>query len=98
MARTATALIAIGFLGTAGVHTHAKGVVMQRNLSLALARTIADATLAECQAKGFHTSVAVVDRSGQPLVLLRDVLLVASLAVLLAAFGERTRVSSTDTR
>ena len=33
---------------------------------------IADAALAECQGKGFHTSVAVVDRSGQPLVLLRD--------------------------
>ncbi|HEY6614104.1 MAG TPA: hypothetical protein VIZ32_06275, partial [Vicinamibacterales bacterium] len=64
MARTAAALIALGFLGMAGVHTHAQGVVMQRNLSLALARTIADATLAECQAKGFHTSVAVVDRSG----------------------------------
>jgi uncharacterized protein GlcG (DUF336 family) len=72
MARTAAALIALGFLGMAGVHTHAQGVVMQRNLSLALARTIAEATLAECQAKGFHTSVAVVDRSGQPLVLLRD--------------------------
>jgi uncharacterized protein GlcG (DUF336 family) len=55
MARTAAALIALGFLGMAGVHTHAQGVVMQRNLSLALARTM-----------------AVVDRSGQPLVLLRD--------------------------
>ena len=72
MARTAAALIALGFLGMAGVHTHAQGVVMQRNLSLGLARTIAEATLAECQTKGFHTSVAVVDRSGQPLVLLRD--------------------------
>jgi uncharacterized protein GlcG (DUF336 family) len=71
MART-TALVALGFLGIAGVHTHAQGVVMQRNLSLVLARTIAEAALAECQGKGFHTSVAVVDRSGQPLVLLRD--------------------------
>src|SRR6186997_3613652 len=50
----------------------AQGVVMQRNLSLALAKTIAEATLAECQAKGFHTAAAVVDRAGQPLVLLRD--------------------------
>jgi uncharacterized protein GlcG (DUF336 family) len=50
----------------------AQGVVMQRNLSLALARTIADATLAECKSRGFNTAAAVVDRAGQLLVLLRD--------------------------
>jgi uncharacterized protein GlcG (DUF336 family) len=62
---------ALGFAVLDGP-AHAQGVVMQRNLSLALAKTIAEATLAECQAKGFHTSAAVVDRAGQPLVLLRD--------------------------
>lgn len=51
---------------------NAQGVVMQRNLSLGLAKTIAEAALAECSAKGFHTSVAVVDRAGQLLVMLRD--------------------------
>jgi uncharacterized protein GlcG (DUF336 family) len=50
----------------------AQGIVMQRNLSLGLARTIAEAALAECQAKGFHTAVAVVDRAGQIMVILRD--------------------------
>jgi uncharacterized protein GlcG (DUF336 family) len=50
----------------------AQGLVTQRNLSLALAKTIAEAALAECQSKGFHTAVAVVDRAGQVLVLLRD--------------------------
>ncbi|HEY1307999.1 MAG TPA: heme-binding protein [Vicinamibacterales bacterium] len=50
----------------------AQGVVMQRNLSLALAKTIAEGALAECQGKGFHTAVAVVDRAGQVLVILRD--------------------------
>jgi uncharacterized protein GlcG (DUF336 family) len=49
-----------------------QGVVMQRNLSLGLAKTIAKAAQAECQAKGFHTSVAVVDRAAQVLVILRD--------------------------
>ena len=53
-------------------HAVAQGLVMQRNLSLGMAKTIAEATLAECKAKGFHTSVAVVDRAGQVLVLLRD--------------------------
>jgi uncharacterized protein GlcG (DUF336 family) len=50
----------------------AQGVVAQKALSLGLAKTIADAALAECKAKGFNTSVAVVDRAGQLLVLLRD--------------------------
>ncbi len=53
-------------------HVKAQGVVMQRNLSLPLAKAIAEAALAECKAKGFNTSVAVVDRSGQMMVLLRD--------------------------
>lgn len=46
-------------------------VVMQPNISLPLARQIADATLAHCNAAGFDTSVAVVDRAGHTLVLLR---------------------------
>ena len=48
-----------------------QGVVTQRILSLAAARTIAEAALAECTSRGFHTSVAVVDRSGDLLVVLR---------------------------
>jgi uncharacterized protein GlcG (DUF336 family) len=50
----------------------AQGVVTERNLSLALARSIAEATIAECKSKGFNTAAAVVDRAGQVLVLLRD--------------------------
>ena len=50
----------------------AQGVVMQRNLSLAMAKTMAEAALAECKSKGFNTSAAVVDRAGQVLVIMRD--------------------------
>ena len=50
----------------------AQGVVMQRNISLAMAKMMAEATLGECKAKGFSTSAAVVDRAGQVLVILRD--------------------------
>ena len=49
-----------------------QGVVTQRNLSLAMAKTIAEAALAECRSKGFNTSAAVVDRAGQVLVIMRD--------------------------
>ena len=54
--------------GSAG----AQGLVTQRNLSLGMAKTIAEATIAECRAKGFNTAAVVVDRSGQVMVLLRD--------------------------
>jgi uncharacterized protein GlcG (DUF336 family) len=50
----------------------AQGVVLQRNLSLAMAKTIAEATLAACKSKGFSTAAVVVDRAGQVLVMLRD--------------------------
>jgi uncharacterized protein GlcG (DUF336 family) len=50
----------------------AQGLVTQKALSLGLARAIAEAALTECKSKGFATSVAVVDRAGQVLVLLRD--------------------------
>jgi uncharacterized protein GlcG (DUF336 family) len=59
------------FLGFSG-RLAAQGVVMQRNLSLPLAKTIAEATVAECKSKGFNTAAAVVDRAGQVLVILRD--------------------------
>src|SRR2546422_4935809 len=49
-----------------------QGVVMQRNLSLAMAKTIAEGTIAECKSKGFNTAAAVVDRAGQVMVILRD--------------------------
>lgn len=51
---------------------HADGLVTNRDLSLPVAKTIAEATLAACKEKGFSTAVAVVDRAGQVLVILRD--------------------------
>ena len=50
----------------------AQGVVMQKNLSLGMAKAIAEGTIGACKAKGFNTSAAVVDRAGQVMVILRD--------------------------
>ena len=50
----------------------AQGVVMQKNLSLGMAKAIAEGTIAACKAKGFNTSAAVVDRAGHLMVILRD--------------------------
>ena len=50
----------------------AQGVVLQKNLSLGMAKAIAEGAIAACKAKGFSTSVAVIDRAGQVMVILRD--------------------------
>ena len=65
-------LTAASLIATLPCAALAQGVIMQRNLSLSLAKSIAEATLAECKSKGFNTVAAVVDRSGQLMVLLRD--------------------------
>ncbi len=62
------AAMAIGMAATAS----SQGLVTQRNLSLPMAKTIAEAALAACKTKGFSTAVAVVDRAGQVMVILRD--------------------------
>jgi uncharacterized protein GlcG (DUF336 family) len=49
----------------------AQGIVTQKNISLAMAQTIANAALAQCESMGFKVSVTVVDRAGQALVMLR---------------------------
>jgi uncharacterized protein GlcG (DUF336 family) len=49
-----------------------QGLITQRSLSLPMAKTIAEAALAACKEKGYNTAVAVVDRAGQVMVILRD--------------------------
>jgi uncharacterized protein GlcG (DUF336 family) len=46
-------------------------VLTQKNVSLAMAQTIANAAYAQCQSMGFKVAVAVVDRGGQTIVMLR---------------------------
>jgi uncharacterized protein GlcG (DUF336 family) len=72
MSYTAKALVGICSATILSGHVVAQGIVMQRSLSLGMAKTIAEATLAECKSKGYNTSVAVVDRAGQVLVIMRD--------------------------
>ena len=59
-------------IGVAAALSGQSGLVMQRNLSLGMAKTIAEATIAACKEKGFSTAAAVVDRAGQVMVVLRD--------------------------
>ena len=72
MAHLLNALLGIGIAAALSDNGAAQEVVMQRNLSLGMAKAIAEEALATCKSKGFATSVAVVDRAGQVLVILRD--------------------------
>jgi uncharacterized protein GlcG (DUF336 family) len=72
MPRLLNAALTIGITTALSGALAAQGVVMQRNLSLGMAKTIAEATIAACKTKGFSTSAAVVDRAGQVMVILRD--------------------------
>ncbi len=49
----------------------AEGLVTQKNIPLAMAQVIAQGALAQCQSMGYKVSVAVVDRAGLTLVMLR---------------------------
>ena len=49
----------------------AQALITQKNISLAMAQTIAQAALAQCESMGFKVSVAVVDRGGLTIVMLR---------------------------
>src|SRR6266403_3726380 len=49
----------------------AQGLVAEKNISLAMAQTIANAAMEKCKEMGFRVSVTVVDRAGLPIVMLR---------------------------
>jgi uncharacterized protein GlcG (DUF336 family) len=72
MPSTPKAFLGIAAMLLACAPAEAQGVVMQRNVSLSMAKTMAEAALAACKEKGYHTAVAVVDRAGDVLVILRD--------------------------
>jgi len=49
----------------------AQGLVTQKSIPLAMAQTIANAALAQCESMGFKVAVTVVDRGGLAIVMLR---------------------------
>jgi uncharacterized protein GlcG (DUF336 family) len=49
----------------------AQGMLTQKNVSFAMAETIANAAMAQCQSMGFKVSVSVLDRDGLVVVMLR---------------------------
>jgi len=71
MYRLAATLLGLG-LTTIGP-AQAQGLVDVKLLSLDLARDIAEAAIESCRKSGYQVSVVVSDRSGEPLVVMRDI-------------------------
>lgn len=66
-----TSAIVVAALAAAVPFTAQGQALTERNVSLQLARTIADAALAACKKDGYDVTVAVVDRAGDLKLLLR---------------------------
>ncbi len=56
---------------TLAAFAQAQGLVVQKNISLGMAQTIANAAMEKCKEMGYRVSVTVVDRAGLPVVMLR---------------------------
>lgn len=68
--RFTSTLLAVALAVAASVAVHGQALT-ERNVSLQLARTLADAAIAACKKDGFEVTVAVVDRAGDLKLLLR---------------------------
>jgi uncharacterized protein GlcG (DUF336 family) len=65
--RTAVGLVvAVGFAPTASAE-----LLTHKDLTLAVAKTIAETAIADCKAKGYAVSAVVVGRDGETLVAMR---------------------------
>jgi uncharacterized protein GlcG (DUF336 family) len=70
--RVALAGVALAGAAPGAAQSAAPGLVLvERNVSLQLARMIADAAIARCREDGFDVTVAIVDRTGDVKLLLR---------------------------
>ncbi len=66
------AIVVVALLGTASPGHAEDALVTYKSLSPEVALEAAQAALKQCRADGFQIAVAVVDRFGQPQVMLRD--------------------------
>lgn len=66
-------VITTGLLLLTSAHASAEGLVNTKQLSLDMARSVADAAIEACRKKGYQVSVVVTDRSGESLVVMRDI-------------------------
>jgi uncharacterized protein GlcG (DUF336 family) len=73
------------------------GPITVHDVSLTMAKAAAEATLAECRAKGYHTAATVVDRAGQVIVSMRDELATPQMAEMSRRKAYTARMFRTST-
>jgi uncharacterized protein GlcG (DUF336 family) len=71
MAPIVKMLAALAATTALSLPVNAQGLVTEKNIPLAMAQAIANAALEKCESLGFKASVAVVDRAGLLIVMLR---------------------------
>ena len=71
MSRIVKLLAALAAIALSSQAQAQQGVLTQKNVSLFLAQSIAGAALEKCQSMGYKVSVAVIDRAGLQVVMLR---------------------------
>jgi len=64
MLSIAKGLAGFGIAAALSSPVAAQGIVLQKNITLALALDIANAAIAQCRSMGFKVSVTIVDREG----------------------------------
>ena len=70
--RSASITAVVLALGASAAHADESATVTYKSLSPEVALEAAQAALKQCRSNGFQIAVAVVDRFGQPQVMLRD--------------------------
>lgn len=72
MKRIALVIVLLATFGYAPAESAEEALVSYKSLSVETALDLAKAALAACRARGYQVAVAVVDRFGQPQVMVRD--------------------------
>jgi uncharacterized protein GlcG (DUF336 family) len=72
MRATATGVIALAMLLPVSAHAGDEALVTYKSLTPDVALEAAQSAMKKCRDEGYQVAVAVVDRFGQPQVLLRD--------------------------
>jgi uncharacterized protein GlcG (DUF336 family) len=65
-------LLAFAISGRAEDAAPIRGPLVQHNLSLSMAMAMAQEAIATCKHDGFSVTVVVVDRAGEPILVLRS--------------------------
>ena len=71
MSSTVTIAAGIAAALALALPAHAQGLIAEKNMSLAMAESIANGALETCQGMGYKVSVVVLDRAGVQIVVLR---------------------------